>query len=96
MVDGIKSAEKNICGVPQRSVLGLFLHVLYTAPVANIIRRYGLRFHFYADDTQLYLALEQTIPDHLLSLACIKHCVKGIDTWMLRNRLKLNSEKTEW
>ena len=96
MVDWIKSAEKNvICGLLQGCVLEPLLYVLYTAPIADIIRRYGLGFHFYADGTQLYLAFEQTILDQLLSLACIEHCVKDIDSWMLCNRLKLNGEKTE-
>ena len=78
--------------MPQESAPGPLLYVLYTAPVADIIRRYGLGFHFYADGTKLYLAFEQSIPDQLVSLAYIEHCVKEIDTWILCNRLKLNGE----
>jgi len=67
MIDGVKSTQKNI--VSQRSVLGLLLYAFYTAPVADTIRRYGLGFHFYSDDTQLYLAFVQTTPDQHVSLA---------------------------
>ena len=49
-----------VYGVPQGSVLGPLLFVLYTAEIEDITRRHGLRLHQYADDCQVYCTVPVT------------------------------------
>ena len=78
------------CGVPQGSVLGPLLYVLYTSPVADIIKRHNL----YADDTQLYVSFKLGSDDLLSSIkSSIEICVQEINNSMILNGLKLNEVK---
>jgi hypothetical protein len=59
-------------------------------PLGNIIRKYNLSFHFFADDSQLYLPLRSR--DCLQTLL---ECLKEINYGMGDNFLQLNNSKTE-
>ncbi|KAF7642920.1 hypothetical protein LDENG_00248250, partial [Lucifuga dentata] len=77
-------------GVPQGSILDPLLFSIYKQP--QVIQRHNISFHFYADDTQIYLSLR---PDNFNSLDHILNCLKDISCWMTHNFLQLNSSKFE-
>ena len=87
------SKHKLACGVPQGSVLGPILYSMYTAPIADVIKRHGMRFHFYADVTQLYMSFKPV--DVLQSKSLIERCIQDVQQWMVVNKLKLNGDKSE-
>ena len=69
------SKEANLpFGVPQGSILGPILFSLYTSPIGDIAARNGLCVHLYADDTQLYVTLD----NRMSALDSIKRCITEI------------------
>ena len=92
----LSDAKKLSYGVPQGSVLpwGQFFS-LYTTPMSKVIQNHpAISFHFYADDTQLYVHL--THKNVALALDKLSHCLDNVKRWLSTNKLKLNTDKTEF
>ena len=79
-------------GVPQGSILGPILFLLYTADITHTIR--DCRFHLYADDLQVYTTFNHNeTPDAVCRL---NQDLNRIAEWSDRNGLVLNPLKSKF
>ena len=87
------SPSQLMYGVPQGSVLGPILFVLYATPLSDIVANHSVNHQLFADDTQLQISAPLSEVTNLTKE--LNACTDDIKTWMTENQLKLNDDKTE-
>ena len=71
------------------------LFSLYTTPLSLIISKHkGIKFHFYADDRQVYIHLSHK--NASAAFEKLNRCLDDVKEWMSTSKLKLNPDKAEF
>ena len=89
--NNVKSPIENVVmGVPQGSILGPLLFLLYVNDMSNVAS--NLSFIQYADDTSIFVK-----GSSLLSISNImNNGMKQVNEWLKNNKLSLNVSKTNY
>ena len=73
-------------------VINLFMSVIShpmtmsIQPLGAVIKKHGINYHYYADDTQLYLYMK---PDEIVQLPKIEASLQDVKPWTTNNVLLL-------
>src|SRR5206468_12896291 len=67
---------------------------LYTTPLTYLFSNSPVSYHFYADDTQLYLSFSSS--DSLSHLSILSSTLDTVSDWFTSNRLSVNPSQTEF
>jgi hypothetical protein len=90
-INGVRSQEQeSTCGIPQGSILGPLLFILYINDLPNYVS--SVKVSMYADDTAIFY----TSSDVNDIVNKINGDLVNVDNWLSKNKLSLNVDKTNF
>lgn len=72
--ESVSSTAPLTCGVPQGSILGPLIFSLYMLLLGSILRKHGILFDLYADDSRIDVPLNA-----IVKVGCVVFCAVGYE-----------------
>ena len=82
-------------GIPQCSVIGPILFIIYILPIKSIFHKYpNIHYHIYADDLQIYTSFPSSSDSYMIQMSMFK-CITDLTECFSHNSLSLNMTNTD-